>query len=268
MKIEELKTNIKRFFSNPNTLTFLLVIVLIVVVYFVYLYMIERAVNPVNIPYATKLIKEKTEITTDLISNVKISGNFVTASGEGLVQNMNVVLGKYVAEGYQVPQNGFFYNSALTDESESQETMFAGIPDNYAVYALDVDFHSTYGCSIMAGNYIDLYFKAIDQQDGKAKVIFDLFIKSIKVAKVVDENGNDVFTYTDDDDEMEPTRMYFIVPTEYFELLRKAELIRNYNIEIIPVPRNAGYSENPEETEIANTAIEDFILAQTVFITN
>ena len=52
----------------------------------------------------------------------------------------------------------------------------------------------------------------------------------------------------------------------YYELLKKAELIGG--ITLIPVPRNAGYSENPEETIIANEAIENFILAKSVSVTN
>lgn len=115
MDTERLKTNIKRFISNPNTLTFLLVIALIVVVYFVYSYMVNRAVSPITVPYAAQLITSKTEITTQHVSTVKITGNFVTASGDALIQSKNQVLGRYVADGYQIPKNSFFYTGALTD---------------------------------------------------------------------------------------------------------------------------------------------------------
>ena len=74
------------------------------------------------------------------------------------------------------------------------------------------------------------------------------------------------FSYADGDKEPVPKYIYFAVPNEIFELLRKAEKVPKGSIEIIPVPRNAGYSENPEETTIANEAVENFILSQTEYI--
>ena len=44
---------------------------------------------------------------------------------------------------------------------------------------------------------------------------------------------------------------------EYYELLQASVLTEK--MELIPVPRNAGYSENPKETSIANPNIENFI---------
>lgn len=265
MNVETLKTNIKRFFSNPNTLTFLLVIALIVGVYFVYSYMVSRAVQPVTIPYATEMITSKTEIDSSMVGTVKISGSFVTSAGSNLIQSTSQIIGKYVAEGYQIPANSFFYTETLVDEEAADKTTVSDAPDGYTVFDLDVNFHSTYGCSIMPGNYIDLFFKAVDD-DGL--VMFGLFIESLKVTKVVDDDGNDVFAYSDDTTEVKPSKIYFIVPSEYNSLLRKATLISSNEIEIIPVPRNAGYSENPKETSIANEEIENFILSKSVYIAN
>lgn len=265
MDTDALKTNVKRFFSNPNTLTFLLVIALIIGVYFVYSYMVSRAVQPVTLPYATEKIGAKTEITNEMVSTVKLSGSFVTASGQGLIQSRGMIVGKYVGEGYQIPENSFFYSESLIDEKTADKTTVSDAPDGYTVFDLDVDFHSTYGCSIMPGNYIDLFFKAVDDE---GLIMYDLFIESMKVTKVVDKDGNDVFASTDEDSEPKPAKIYFIVPSEYNSLLRKATLITTNSIEIIPVPRNAGYSENPKETSIANEEIENFILSKSVYIAN
>lgn len=263
MDTEKIKVNIKHFFSNPNTMTFLLVIALIVAVYFVYSYMVNRAVQPASIPYALQKITSKKEITSEQIGTVKISGSFITSTGRGLVQNSSSLIGKYVAEGYQIPEKSFFFTEQLIDEKTAEKTTVSDAPDGYTVFDLDVDFHSTYGCSIMPGNYIDLYFKAIDD-DGY--VMWGKFIESLKVTKVVDKDGNDVFTLEDDTKQPQPKKIYFIVPIAYNELLRKAFLISSNSIEIIPVPRNAGYSENPKETEIVNEAITDFILSKSVYI--
>lgn len=265
MNVDEIKTHLKRFISNPNTLTFLLVIALIVVVYFIYNGMVNRAISPATIPYSTQVIKEKTKIINDMIGSVRISGTFITSSGEGLLQSRGQIIDKWVAEGYQIPIHSFFYNDAITNVSPSEANDFSDIPDDYTIYRLPVTFHSTYGCSIMPGNYIDIYFKAVDDTN---KIIYEQFIKSIQVLKVVDKEGYNVFTSTEDDDTPKPAYLLFAVPLEYFELLQTANLIKSNNIELVPVPRNAGYSENPEPTSIANEAIEQFILSKSVYIAN
>lgn len=264
MDISSIKTNFKRFLSNPNTLTFILVLVLIVIVYFIYSYMVSAAVSPVEIPYTTETLSERTEINGETVSTVKISGNFISSSRGNLIQNRGMIYEKYVAPGFIIPKNSFFYKDAITDEETANETDFENIPDDYTIARLEVDFHSTYGCSIMPGNYIDLYFKATD--DEGTSIIYELFIKSIQVLKVADAEGLNVFTSTPDDETPQPKWLYFAVPLEYNALLEKAKLITTNDIEIIPVPRNAGYSENPEDTTIANEAVENFILSKSVYI--
>ena len=257
MDLGNLKTNIKRFFSNPNTVTFLLVLGLIVVVYFVYQYLVNKAISPVSVPYCTQELKSRQEITSDSIGTIKISGNFVTASGSGLIQTSKNVEGKYVNNGYLIPENSFFYQSSLADAAKQSETYATNMPDNYALFTLEVDFHSTYGCSIMPGNYIDLYYLSYDKEFDD-KLIYGLFIKSIEVRAVLDSKGLDVFTESEKD-KVEPKYLLFAVPNEYFELLTIAKKVSGSSI--IPVPRNAGYSENPEPTTLYNDAIESYILA-------
>ena len=257
MDLENIKTNIKRFFSNPNTVTFLLVLGLIVIVYFVYQYMVNRAISPVSVPYCTQQLRSRQEITSDQIGTVKISGNFVTASGSGLIQASRNVEGKYVNTGYLIPENSFFYQSSIADAAKQQETYATNMPDNYALFTLEVDFHSTYGRSIMPGNYIDLYYRAYDKEFDN-KLIYGLFIKSIEVRAVLDKEGLDVFTESEKE-EAEPRYLLFAVPNEYFELLTLAKKVSGASI--VPVPRNAGYSENPEPTTLYNDAIESYVLA-------
>lgn len=258
MDVEKIKTNFKRFFSNPNTFTFLLVILLIILVYLGYSYLINKAIQPTTVPYAMQEIHAKTMISQEMVGNVKISGTFVTASGQGLVRSSNQLIGKYIGEGYQVPEKSFFYKEMLADEKTAEKNVVADAPDGFTVFDLNVTFESTYGCSIMPGNYIDIYLKATDDDF----VMFEKFIESIKVTRVVDKNGNDVFATLDETTgkKPKPEKIYFIVPTAYYELLRKALLINVTGLELIPVPRNAGYSENPKETGIASEAAEQFIL--------
>ena len=265
INIDDLKLNIKKFFSNPNTLTFILVIVLIVIVYFFYSALVKKATSPIKVPYAIQLITSKQEIKANMVSNVQISGTFTSTSGSGLAQTTGAVIGKYVAEGYQIPKYSFFYTAALTDEESVDTTPFYDLPDNYTIYDLEVDFNSTYGCSIMPGNYIDLYIQSSYNGDtgDEVKVIFQQFIMSIRVERVVDEEGMDIFAVENETKEnLKPRKLYFSVPIKYYELLKKAEKIQT-DVKLVPDPRNNGYSEIPSNTEIVNQAIVDFIEAET-----
>jgi len=252
MDVGKLKTSIKRFFSNPNTLTFILVIGLIVVIYLVYSYMIGRAIAPVSIPYCTTQLKSSEEITSDAISSVEVSGNFVTANGSNLLQAQRNIRNQYVARGFSIPKNSFFYRDAVADSSTADVSLLADIPDEYTTYELKVDFHSTYGCSIMPGNYIDLYaaFNLKEGDGGEERTVYTWFYKALQVIKVNNEKGLDVFTEADDTDgKCNPSSLVFVLPIIDHEYLVKAENINGYAIQIIPVPRNAGYSENPGTPE-------------------
>ena len=253
MNTEKLKKGFQRFISNPNTLTFILVIGLIILVYCVYDYLIGKATEPVSVPYANQLIKENTQITMDMIGTVKISGGFVSTSS-GLVQNSGEIIDKYVAKGYMIPQYSFIYKEQLTNAENANDTVFANIPEGYTIYALKVNFNSTYGCSIMDKDYIDIYFKGIDENK---KIMFTNFIKSIQVLQVVDKDGYDVFKNTPEGSEPKPDRLFFAVPDDYAALLRNAEAISG--AELIPVPRNAEYSENPEDTTIASSTVVEYV---------
>lgn len=262
MNIDNIKVNLSRILKNQNTLTFVLVIGLIVVIYFVYTGMVNQSVQPTALPYATELLKEKREITDDVINIVKVSGTFTAAVGDDLIQSKGQLREKYVNVGYQIPQNSFFYKSAITTIENTNKTGFEDMPDDYTPFSLAVDFNSTYGCSIMPGNYIDIFLKAeIDR-----KIVYELFIKSIRVEQVVDKDGNNVFTNTDDNKKPQPKYLIFTVPTEYKELLEMAMMISN--VELYPVPRNAGYSENPENTILANESLRAYIIAQSKPIVN
>ena len=238
MDVGKIKTGVKRFFSNPNTVTFFLVIVLIVIIYLVYSYMISRAIAPTSIPYCT------------------------TENGSSLLQSSRNIIHKYVAPGYYIPKNSFFYADALADSSIANKTLLSDIRDDYTKYSLKVDFHSTYGCSIMPGNYIDVYIRAKNPDDD-GKLIFTWFMKSVQVIKVFDNEGHDVFTERDDEDKVEPEELVFILPKQYAELMVKAEHLSKYEVQLIPVPRNAGYTENPLDTEV-NPIVEAVITANSV----
>ena len=51
-----------------------------------------------------------------------------------------------------------------------------------------------------------------------------------------------------------------------FLLLKKSDYITSNSIAIVPVPRNANYTENPNATQVASDVIIDFILSKSAYI--
>lgn len=258
MDFTKLKKNFTRIFSNPNTLTFILAIISIIILYRVYAYMVNNAIQPTTLYFAATDLYEGDQVTNDKISPVEISGSFLNSQNGTLLRGRGQIINKYVANGFRIPQNSFFYKSALTDLDSADETPFTNLPDNWTIYRLPVDFSSTYGCSIMTGDYIDIYATF----DYNGKLFNDIFIKSIQVYMVVDKSGYDVFTHTRAGEGLNPATLYFAVPIEQYRLLEIANRGKQYSIKFYPVPRETSYSENPEQPSIANQQLVDLILSQ------
>lgn len=262
MKIDDIKVNIKRFFSNPNTLTFFFVLILIGIVYGVYSNAVSKSVSPESVSYANTNIASQTEITADMINSIEISGNFVSKAGANLLKNRPSVLNHRVKEDYNILKGSFFYKDAIeTEANTKRKTDTADIPDNYAVYTMKTDFHSTYGCSIMPGDYIDLYVKAKNPSNNQ--IIFNIFISSIKIHKIINSNYEDVFK-TLEDETCNPAFVEFVIPIEQYELLKRAEMMPNLGFKLIMVPRNASYSQKPNPTKIESEFIKNLIEEQSV----
>jgi len=247
--------SVKKFFSNKNTVTILCVLGCLIVLYFGYNYRIKQETNPVKVPYAKVEIQPRTQITQDMIGYVNIPRNMLTSN---TITNANDILGYYANYNTVIPSGSVFYRSTIVTWSQMPDSAWAEIPDGYTVVSLPVNTETTYGNSIFPGNYIDLYYAANEQT---GKLILGKLIESIEVLAVKDSSGNHVFENSSKLGA--PSSLIFAVPEELHLLLRKASYLSG---EIIPVPRNASYSENPVPTNVSSEYIEDFILSQTVVI--
>ncbi len=253
-------TSIKRFLGNKNTVTILGVLLGILVLYIGYNYRVKQATTPVTVPYAKEELSSRTYITSDMIGYMEVSSSVVKNSAN-LITNASQLIGQYVAFGTTIPANSMFYSSQILSSDEMPDSAFANIPDGYTIYSLSVNLHTTYGNSIYPGNYIDLYFKGVDEMQ---KVMFGKLIESIEVLAVKDSQGNHVFETTIES--RTPAELQFAVPNDMYDLLMKAGYITGSSIEIIPVPRNASYSADPGETVVSSDYIKDFILSKSATI--
>ena len=250
---------LKRFLGNKNTVTVLCVLAGVGVLLFGYNYRVKQAVQPVNVPYALKRMEPKSKVEADNVGLIKVSGAFVEQTQDLVTSKQYIMANEwYVNYDTVIPEGGLFYKSQLVKKEDIPDTAFDDIDEGATIFSLSVNSHSTYGNSIMPGNFIDLYLKATDDN---GKVIFGKFIESIKVLSVRDSSGNDVFS--DSQAEKSSSELLFAVKDNLFMLLSEASFVGG--IEIVPVPRNAAYrNEGATEngTQVSKQELVDFILAK------
>lgn len=254
-----LSISIKKFLKNKNTVTIIGVLFGVVLLYFAYNKRVNEAINPILVPYAKQAIGATTVITEDMIDMVEVSNSLVKHSSN-LITNKYQLIGKKVASGYSVPENGLFYTNEIVDADSGADSVYANIPDGYTVYTLKVNLKDTYGNSIYPGNYIDLYFKATD--DNTNKYMYGKFIESIEVLDVRDSAGNRIFGGATDVGT--PSELLFAVPDELYLLLSQAEKITSNNVQFFPVPRNRSYTVKKGETKVTSSYVTNFIKSKAV----
>ncbi len=253
--MNKLKIAISRFFKNKNTVTIVAIILSLGILYFAYNWRIDQKTQPIRVPYAKIDIQPRTLITEDMIEIMEIPSSMVTSN---TIRSTSQVVGFYANYNTMIPAGSVFYNSVIVTWDEMPDSAFADIPDGYTVVSLPVNTETTYGNSIFPGNYIDLYFIG---HDATGKLILGKLIESIEVLAVKDANGNHVFENSSK--LSAPSSLIFAVPEELHLLLRKASYLEG---DVIPVPRNASYSENPTATKVSSEYLRSFIVSKTVII--
>lgn len=249
---------IKRFLGNKNTVTILCVLGGILVLYIGYNWRVSSATEPVRIPYAKNTLSSRHVITSDDIGYMEVASTVVSKM-RNVIRASNLLVGQEVAYGNVIQQNSFFFEGDVEDPSTNQGTsaLLSNIQDGYTLVYLDVDLHATYGNAIYPGNYIDLWFEGTDEN---RRFMYGKFIQSIQVLDVTDRDGNSVFETGSES--RTPAQLLFAVPDELKSLLEKAKLVG----ELVPVPRNKSYSENPGATEVSSSYLGNYILAQSVVV--
>lgn len=258
--MQNILIGLKRFIQNRNTVTIIAVVACVLILYFFYSNRIQKATNPVSVPYAVKEIGPRTLVTQDMVETRKVPGGIVKTSEKDVYVSTRDIIGKYVKTSAVIPKGSLFYKSTLTDDwTEAKTSLYESIQSGNTLVSLPVTLESTYGNSIYPGNYIDLYFVGVSDN----KLLLGKFIESIKVLGVIDSDGNNVFEKTSND-LGSPAYLVFSVPEDYYLLLQKASYLSGT---IFPVPRNASYSNNPKPTSISSAYIHQYILSQTIDIT-
>ena len=249
-------TQLKRFLSNKNTVTLLLIIVGAIIMYAFYNWRVKTAVSTTYICASTQEISPRTTITEEMTTTKKVLTSQVE---ENVIADCSQVVGKMSSYATQIAQNSPFYKSYVMEAKDMPDSAFAEIPDGNTIYNLAVDFNSTYGNSVFPGDFIDLYLRT--NNDATGQLVYGRFIESIKVLGVKDSSGKNVFETTAEN--RQPAQLLFSVPEDLYLLLKKSEFL---GLQIVIVPRNNNYTEKQGETYVSSDYLKQLVLSQTANI--
>lgn len=244
---------LKRFFTNKDVVTIILVLVILVALYFGYSSSIKKQTKPVNMPVAVEKIGPKTEITKEMIEYRQIPESMLN---ENAIKFSGLIVGQYTNVNVTIPEGSVFYNEWLVESDK--------LPGNWIEqldykkgelgYYMDVTTESTLGNNVLPNTYIDIYMKASDEN---GKIMFGKLMKNIKVLVVHDDSGNNVF---DDTDQMtSPSKIGFAVNQDMYMLLKKADYL---NIELVLAPRGATVPAK-DYIIVTSSVLRDYIEVQT-----
>ena len=259
--MNNLIVGVKKFLTNKNTVTVIGVVLAIVILYLGYNMRISQAIDPVTVPYALEEIDPGVQITEDMVGTMEIPRSM--ADNDTIFTSKADVIDMYSYSDSVIPEGSLFYRRSVVSRDQLSDSIILDYPKGYVLYNLDVDMASTYSNSIYPGNYIDIYLKvqnAVDANNpngGDDRIMIGKLLENVKVIAVFDSNGNNVFANVDE--KTAPSQIIFAVPEEYHILLRKAEYLRAYESEIIPVPTAESLEDEPGDVTLSSEDLRNFI---------
>ena len=257
---------LKKFLQNKNTVTVIGVVLAVLVLYVGYNLRVNKAINPITVPYAKETIKGGTQITQDMVGTIQVPPSML--KGNVLTQQSQII-DKYARPDSIIPEGSLFYSTAVVEEGQLPASIILKYPKGYVLYNMAVTTQSTYGNSVYPENYIDIYLKAVNKiTDGEVtpdadKIMLGKLVENVKVLAVKDASGQAVFANLDE--QRTPAMIIFAVPEEMYLLLKKAEYLRNYDTTLIPVPTNESLQDKPGDVNISSEDLKNWINKFTVW---
>ena len=255
----------KKYINNKNIVSVLLLVVLIGILFFFYTRRVNDKINPITVPYAKIQIASGIQITDKMVWTTQIQPAMLT---DDVYRAVSDVVGKYSNADTIIPRGSLFFDRNVVEKEELPANIILDLKEGYVLYNLAVDTKKAYGNSIYPGNYIDIYLKARTKEiagvtTDQKRVLLDRLLKNVKVIAVKDDKGKPVFK--DLDENREPAMVIFALPEDYYKMLKKAEFLRTYDSELIPVPTNESLKDEPGELAIGSKTLESWINEVTIW---
>lgn len=257
--MNNLSSSMKKFLGNKNTVTILGVVLCIVILYLGYNYRINQKVTLTKVPYANQTIQPKTKITSDMVSYMNVPSSFLVGS---YYKSADDIVGKYSNYNTMIAEGSIFYTDLVVDSKYIPDEMFGNVEKGSTIVNYKVDMDSTYANSMMPDDYINIYFKANDD-DGN--IMFGKFISNVRILSVKDSSGQNVFENTEE--ARTPAYMMFALPEDMHLLFRKAiYLADQYGVELILVPNTVTLEEKDADVFVSSEDIKNFIEDKTTMV--
>lgn len=254
--MNNIMVSLKRFLKNKNTVTIIGILIVLGILYFTYTSTINEAVTPISMPVAAVDIQPRTLITDEMVTTTNVPA---VAIKENVIKNKKDIVGKYSNYNTLIPEGSMFYTSTVIAESKLPNYAVIKVEDGEIPYYFPVDMTTTYGNSIMPNSYIDIYMKA---ENEAGVVMVGKLVENIKVLAVKDSSGKNVFENTSED--RTPASIIFGVVPKINILLKKAEYIEQFSVELFPVPHGGMIEKQEGEVAVTSTTLQTFIEAHTV----
>lgn len=247
---------LKRLFTNKNTVTIIGLILIIAILYFVYNSRIKEATNPIRIPVAKVTIQPKTLITDDMIDYISVPAVSVK---KNTITSKNSIVGKYSNYNTMIPAGSMFYSETLITKEQLPDTALMDVKEGEVLYNFPVTMNTSYQNSIMPGSKIDIYMKAMNDDN---VLMVGKLLENVDILAVKTSDGLNVFENTSE--RRTPAYIFFGVNPEIHILLRKASYLTGYSVVLFPVPHGTNYSGDTTETRVSTDELKEFINAHTV----
>lgn len=247
---------LKRFFTNKNVVTIIVVIAILGILYWGYSSSIKKQTNPVNMPVAAKKINAQTKITKSDIVYKKIANGMIS---KNVIRSSVDIIGKYTNINVTIPEGSLFYNEWLVKTEDLPGNWIEQLDAEAGElgYYMSVNVASTLGNSVLPNTYIDLYMKAYDEN---GTVMFGRLLKNIKVLVVHDGSGNNIFK--DSTKVGTPAKIGFAVNQDMYILLKKAEYLK---IDLVLAPRGTTVPTQ-DYIVVTSATLRDYIDAKTITV--
>ena len=243
-----------RFIFNKNTVTLICFVLIIGVLYWGYNYRINQKVRLVSVPYATKNIDPRTQITDDMLGTVSVPASMLNGN---ILTDKKQIVDKYAKYNTMIPSGSLFYKSAVAEREDMPDAAWDDVPSCYTVVSLSINTDMAMGNSIYPGNYIDLYYEGTDSE---GKFIYVNFITNIQVLAVKDRSGNNVF---DKSEQLADTAYLLFAVPEYVHLLITRTQHMGGKIVAVQV---SGKSDASFLKMTINSYIEDMVNSRSVIL--
>lgn len=262
-----LALSIKKFLQGKNIVTLIGVILVIAILYYSYNMRVERAVQPIVVPYAKVQISAATQLTESMIGERKVNPEMVTSD---VIRSKGEIIDKYSAVDSIIPKGSMFYRRSVVEKDELPNSIIFDYPSDYVLYNFPVNISSALFYRVKPGDYVDIgayiNYKYADAETNSTSggLSYGKIITNVKILAIKDSSGQSVFK-EDTDERGTPSMMIFALPQDLYEMLRKASYMRTYDVKLELMDSEATNRDDPGEVTLVNEKFSEFIRDNTAW---